>query len=363
MSPPFAHLHLHTQYSLLDGAIRLTVPEDVRRAGVAFRVLPDVLQEQGFAACAITDTGNLFGAIEFYKTLKKAGIKPIIGMEALIVESRATGAERGRAGLAELVLLCQDREGYQNLVQLASLGYTQGRPGQPPCLEPALLERHGAGLIALSSHREGVLGKPLEAGDEERARQAARWYAQVFSGRFYVELQEHGLPAEQRLNGQLVSLARELDLPLVGTNGCRYLLPEEAYPHYILQLMGRQQKVTDRAAPPFVDGQLYLKSPQEMAEALQAYPEQAYGNAGAIAESCELDLSVHKTYLPRYEIPPDSTEEQFFRRQAQAGLERRIAQLAPAYGVPADPAHAFWQPYRERLEYELGVIVSMHYAG
>ncbi|HUJ74087.1 MAG TPA: DNA polymerase III subunit alpha, partial [bacterium] len=189
------------------------------------------------------------------------------------------------------------------------------------------------------------------------------WLAQVFAGRFYVELQEHGLPAEQRLNGQLVSLAQELNLPLVGTNGCRYLLPEEAYPHYILQLMGRQQKVTDRAAPPFVDEQLYLKSPQEMAQALRPYPEQAYANAGAIAERCELDLSVHKTYLPRYEIPQGATEEQWFRSQVHAGLERRIAQLAQAYGRPADPQDASWRPYWERLEYELGVVVSMRYAG
>jgi DNA polymerase-3 subunit alpha len=365
MSRTFAHLHLHTQYSLLEGAIRIAVPDDVKKAGVAFKILPDVMKERGLEACAITDSGNLFGAVEFFKTLKKAGLKPIVGMEAYVVEGSRRDAAAGRGPLepAPIVLLCQTAEGYRNLVKLSSLGFIEGKVGDTPCVDKELLERHHAGLICLTGGLEGPVARPLGRGDTAKARAWAQWLGQVFKGRCYIEVQNHGLEAQRVVNPQLVGLAKELALPLVGTNDCHYLEREEAYAHYVLELMGAQKKVADPGVPPFVDRQLYLKSPDEMADALRDLPEEAYANAGAIAELCELDLSVSKTYLPQYPVPQDYTEEAWFRKLAKDGLERRIAQLAPPYQLPSDPQAEAWQPYWDRLEFELGVISKMQYAG
>jgi DNA polymerase-3 subunit alpha len=363
MSRAFTHLHLHTQYSLLDGAIRITVPEEVRRAGVGFKPLPEALKERGYEACAITDSANLFGAIEFYKTLKKAGIKPLIGMEAFVVEALARDDAPVAPAGSRLVLLCQDREGYGNLVRLASLGQTAGKRQALACVDRTQLEQHHAGLLCLTGGLDGILARPLRAGDPAAARSQAAWLGQVFAGRCYIELQNHGLEAQRQVNPRLVALATELDLPLAGTNDCHYVEAGEAYAHYVLELMGRQQKVTDPGVQPFVDRQLYLKSPEEMAEALKDFPAQAYANTALIADRCELDLASKKVYLPRYDIPVGDTEVSWFRKQAQEGLERRKRQLEPLYAIPPERGAAFWEEYDRRLEYELKVIIEMKYAG
>jgi len=376
MTRPFVHLHLHTQYSLLEGAIRIAVPDDAVRAGVGFRILPDVLKERGMTACAITDRGNLFGAIEFSKTLKKAGIKPIVGMQANVIEGtlaeaalakRAQGSGqppgRGAAGLSELVLLARDKEGYGNLSGLSSLGYTAGRQGNVPRLDLELICRHSAGLICLSGNLNGVVGRPLAQGDEARARAVAVRLAEAFPGRFYIELQDHGLEPQRRLNGQLVALAQALGLPLVGTNDCHYLEREEAYAQYILELMGQQRRITDAGVPGFVDRQMYLKSPDEMAEALKGYPPEAYENASAIAEECSLELKGGTSYLPRFPTPGNQSEEEGFRQQVAAGMQRRREQLEGPYGVPPERREVFWKVYQERLDFEIGVILKMKYAG
>ncbi|MCH9045849.1 MAG: DNA polymerase III subunit alpha [SAR324 cluster bacterium] len=352
MNATFTHLHLHTQYSLLDGAIRI-------------KELPKALLDRGFSACAITDHGNLFGAIEFYEALKHAGLKPIIGIEAYIAEGSRTRRKYDRPGhnARHLLLLCQNRTGYRNLIRLASLGYTEGKHYGFPRIDQELLEQYNEGLIALSSSAGGVLKKPLLAGDAQLARETARWYGQVFHGRFYVEIQDHGLEEQRRANDQLVALAADLGLPLVGTNDCHYLTPEEAYPHYLLQLIGRQQKVTDPSVTPFVDKGLYLKSPEEMREALAAYPAEAYANAGAIADMCELSLECDTFYLPQYHTPDEFTEEAWFRKQAAEGVQLRFALLERRYGIAEEQREASRAPYLERLEYELGVITSMNYAG
>jgi len=375
MTRPFAHLHLHTQYSLLEGAIRMAVPEDALKAGVGFRVLPEVLKEKGYTACAITDRGNLFGAIEFYKTLKKAGIKPIIGMQANVTDGPCTESGLGRrpgstaapartgSDLSELVLLCENREGYGNLVRLASLGYTAGRQGNTPRLDLDLIGKHSAGLVCLSGNLHGVLGRAFAQEDGERARALATRLAGMFPGRFYLELQNHGVDAQLRLNEQLVALARELGLPLVGTNDCHYLEPEEAYPHYILELMGQQRRITDPGVPAFADRKLHLKSQEEMAAALASYPAEAYDNAALIAERCTVELSAGKVYLPRFPVPGEGSEEEWFRAQVAAGMRRREEQLEPFYGIAPERREEFWKPYRERLDFEMGVILKMKYAG
>src|SRR3972149_3001959 len=222
MSRPFVHLHLHTQYSLLDGAIRIAA-------------LPAALQQRGHTACAITDHGNLFGAVEFYKTLKTAGIKPIIGMEAYLAAGSRTERKYNRPGpnAQHLILLCQNREGFQNLMRLSSQAYLEGKYYAVPRMDRELLERHHQGLIALSSCLGGVINRHLDRGEETEAREAARWYGQVFDGRFYIELQDHGLEKQHKFNPKLMALAAELGLPLVGTSDVHSLDEGEAYAHWL----------------------------------------------------------------------------------------------------------------------------------
>ncbi|MCZ6748185.1 MAG: DNA polymerase III subunit alpha, partial [SAR324 cluster bacterium] len=352
MERSFVHLHLHTQYSLLDGAIRIAA-------------LPGALQQRGYGACAITDHGNLFGAVEFSQTLKKAGLKPIVGIEAYVADGHRSERKYDRPGpnAAHLVLLCQNRQGYQNLIKLSSLAYTEGKYYGVPRMDRELLERYNGGLIALSSCLGGVINRPLMRGDDEAAAEAARWYGQVFDGRFYVEIQEHGIDKQGELNPKLLAIAGELGLPLVGTNDCHYLEPDEAYAHWILQLMGWQRKVTDPGAESFQDKRLWLKSPEEMAETMAAYPPEVYENAARIAEQCDLSLENSRICLPRYDIPQDFDEAGWFRKCTQEGLERRLAALETHYGIQAEAREEFRRTYSERLEYELGVIVDMDYAG
>ena len=352
MSGTFTHLHLHTQYSLLDGAIRI-------------KALPKALKEKGFDSCAITDHGNLFGAVEFYGAMKKEGLKPIIGMEAYVADVSRTTRKYERPGpnATHLVLLCQNRTGYQNLIKLASAGYTEGKFYGFPRIDRELLERHQEGLVALSACLGGVISKPLLQGKPEAARETAQWFGQVFDGRFYLELQNHGMEEEPAVNAKLLAMADELGLPLVGTNDCHYLTPDEAYPHFLLQLIGWQKKVTDPNVEPFRDKSLYLKSPEEMAETLAAFPEQAYVNAGAIAESCDLSLECNTFYLPKYDIPAEYTESEWFMKKGREELERRLDALIPRYGVTEEDQEAFRARYHERLDFEMDVISSMDYSG
>ncbi|MCZ6646195.1 MAG: DNA polymerase III subunit alpha [SAR324 cluster bacterium] len=352
MSRPFTHLHLHTQYSLLDGAIRIAD-------------LPAALQSKGYEGCAVTDHGNLFGAVEFHHKLKAAGLKPIIGVEAYIAKGSRNDRQYDRPGpnASHLVLLCQNREGYRNLIKLISRSYAEGKYYGVPRMDQELLEQYNGGLIALSACLGGVLNKHLLAGQQDEARELARWYGQVFEGRFYVEIQDHGLALEREVNGKLVAIAEELGLPLVGTNDCHYLTPDEAYSHYLLQLMGWQKKVSDPKVEPFTDKQLYLKSPEEMENALASYAPEVFENAARIAEQCDLNLEGGKVYLPKYEVPPSFSEEQYFRKMAQDGLERRLARQEELAQIPAPEREDYRKPYLERLQFELGVITGMKYAG
>lgn len=348
----FTHLHLHTQYSLLDGAIRIDA-------------LPEALAQRGFSSCAITDHGNLFGAVEFHHTLKKKGIKPIIGVEAYVAEGSRNQRtyDRPGANASHLVLLCQNRKGYENLIQLVSRAYAEGKYYGFPRMDTELFEQYNEGLIALSACMSGVLSNPLKRGEDDKAKELARTYAQIFEGRFYVEVQNHQMDDEVALNKKLIALAAEQNLPLVGTNDCHYLNPEEAYPHYLLQLMGWQKKVTDSGIYPYTDKQLYLKTPEEMAQALADFPPEAMENTVLIAEQCDLDLTQTKVFLPQFEIPPAFTEESWFKKEATEGLEARFQVLEPLYGVEPEGVEAFRKPYYDRLNFELDVINGMRYPG
>jgi len=352
MSASFTHLHVHTQYSLLDGAIRISA-------------LPAALKERGLDACAITDHGNLFGAVEFYTTLRKAGLRPIIGMGAYVARGNRheRNYDRPGANATHLTLLCQNDAGYRNLIKLASLGYTEGKHYGKPRIDRELLEQYHEGLIALSAYRGGILQQPIEQGVPAQAHEAAQWLGQVFDGRFYVELQQHGLPQEAAWNAALIALAEAQGLPLVATNDCHYLEPEEGYAQYVLQLMGRQRKVTDANVEPFVDRGLYLKTAEEMAAGWRGLPPEALSNTARIAEQCEVHLDGGKFYLPNYETPEGYDEAAWFDKETRDGLRWRLGQLAERYGIEPDRREQWEKPYWERLDFELGVITQMRYAG
>ena len=349
----FTHLHLHTQYSLLEGAIRI-------------KDLVGALKSKGFESCAITDHGNMFGAVEFYHALKDSDFKPIIGVGASVIEGEfnETTGDSGRNSNSpgQTQFLCQNRLGYYNLGYLVSLSYTEGKVNGVPCINHHLLEKHSEGLIALSGGMNGEINRYFLAGRPEDARRVALWYRDVFAGRYYIELQNTGLPEQLGLNKQLIRIGHELGIPLVATNDCHYLTPEEAEAQYILWLMGLQRRVTDAEVPLQSGNQRYLKSAEEMLSAFAELPLIALENTSIIAEQCELSLENNKIFLPQISTREDETVDSKLRDDAKKGLEKRIAKLFELY-EPEVSFEEFRQPYSERLSFELDVIIQMGFPG
>ncbi|MBC8259151.1 MAG: DNA polymerase III subunit alpha [SAR324 cluster bacterium] len=349
----FTHLHLHTQYSLLEGAIRI-------------KDLVTALKSHGFESCAVTDHGNMFGVVEFYHALKKEGLKPIIGMGANVIESdfAESSSESGvnNPTTGQTQFLCQNRQGYQNLGFLVSLSFTEGKLRGVPSFRHQLLEKYNAGLIALSGGMGGGINRYLLEGRPNEARRLALWYRDVFAGRYYLELQNTGLPEQFELNRQLINLGHELDIPLVGTNDCLYLTPEEAEAQYILWLMGLQRRVTDDGVPTQLGNQRYLKSPEEMFTAFAELPLIALENTSKIAEQCELSLENDKLYLPQISTREEETLDSKLRDDAKNGLELRLKKLFKLY-LPESTFEEFQKPYYERLSFELDVIIQMKFPG
>ena len=349
----FTHLHLHTQYSLLEGAIRI-------------KDLVTALKKNGFESCAVTDHGNMFGAVEFFHTLKEEGLKPIIGMGASVIEDDPeevlTESGPAKSSIGQTQFLCQNRLGYHNLGFLASLSYTEGKVKGVPCINHQLLEKYNEGLIALSGGMKGQINKHFLDGRPDDARRVALWYRDVFSNRYYIELQNTGLPEQQELNQQLIRLGHELDIPLVGTNDCLYLTPEEAEAQYILWLMGLQRRVTDEGVPQQLGSQRYLKSPEEMLSAFAELPPTALNNTSKIAEQCDVSLENKKTFLPQIATRESETLDSKLREDAEKGLKNRLVKLYELY-APEVPFEEFREPYSERLSFELEVIIQMEFPG
>lgn len=350
--PAFSHLHLHSQYSLMEGAIRL-------------KPLAKALKSKEFKACAITDHGNLFGAVEFEQALKKEGIKPIVGLGAYVIlkgsrHERPTDQREGRAYQTQL--LCQNREGYQNLIRLSSRAYLEGKHRGIPRVDQELLEHYQSGLIALSGGIEGGLAHLILSGQKESAYQLAQWYADVFSGRYYIELQSTGRPEQETLNPQLIELAQTLQLPLVGTNDCHYLTEEEADAHYVLELMRLQRRVTDSNIPPMKPAQLFLRTTEQMVEAFSNLPQEALSNTQLIVDQCELSLENKTYYLPKVKVPEAHTLDSWLIHEAKEGLNRRLQHLYALYH-PEASLESFRKVYDERLDFELNVIIGMKFPG
>ena len=346
-SSPFVHLHLHTQYSLLDGAIR-------------FDDLIAKAKEHKHPAVAITDHGNMFGAAEFYLKCKKAGVKPIIGCELYLApESRFSRDAKGISDAAyHLILLCENMQGYRNLSYLTSAGYKEGFYYRPR-IDRELLSGRSEGLIAMSACLKGEVAMQCGRGRMEDAVATARWYSELFPDRYYIELQENTIPEQDVVNKRLMEVASELKLPLVATNDCHYLNREDARAHEVLLCIQTGKTMEDPTHMRFSVDEFYVKSPEEMAKAFSYAPE-AVGNTLEIAERCNLDLPVDgKTYyFPHFDPPAGQNHDDMLRDLATEGLKERMTTILAKY---PDMTLEQQQGYFDRLEIELDCIRDMKF--
>lgn len=331
----FAHLHVHTEYSLLDGACRME------------RLL-DAAKEMGQTAVAITDHGCMYGVVEFYKAAKKRGIHPILGCEVYVARrTRFDKVHELDGENRHLVLLCENETGYHNLLALVSKAWVEGFYSKPR-VDLDLLREHHEGLIALSACLAGEIPRALTRGDYEGARKAALRYEGIFGrGNFYLELQDHGMAEQKRINPQLIRLSRETGIPLVATNDCHYIAPEDSRMHRVLLCIQTGRTIEDENAMEFGSEEFYFKSEEEMRALFPDVPEAA-DNTVKIAQRCQVELEFGKTKLPAFFTPDGSDNLEFFRRLCQEGLARRYGENPP-------------QEYRDRLEYEIRVISQMGY--
>lgn len=330
----FVHLHVHSEYSLLDGACRIGS-------------MMDRVKELGQDAIALTDHGVMYGCIDFYKKAKEAGIKPIIGCEVYVarrgMEDRIYGVDNEAY---HLVLLCKDRTGYENLCYLVSQAYLKGFYGKPRVDLKLLRERH-EGLIALSACLAGAIAQDLLQEDYDAARSYALELKDIFGeDNFYLELQDHGIPEQRAVNQGIMRLSRELNLPLVVTNDAHYLRREDSVIQDVLLCIQTGKTVDDPKRMKFQTDEFYLKSEEELRQLFPNCPE-AFENTEKIAQRCNLDFEFHKYHLPSFPVPEGYTNEEFFRKLCEDGFSQR-------YENPP-------KEYRERLKYEIGVISRMGY--
>ena len=349
----FVHLHLHTQYSLLDGAIR---HDDLFK----------LAREYKMPALAMTDHGNMFGAIEFYEKASHYGIKPIIGCEVYVATGsrlNKTSARGNKEGGEQevsfhLILLVKNIKGYKNLCKLVTAGYLEGFYYKPR-IDKELLMANNEGLIALTSCLHGEIPYLLNNGNMEKGLKVAEEYKTIFNNnRFFLELQDNKLPEQKKVNEGLLNISKKLDIPIVATNDCHYLKREESKAHDILVCIqtGKTVNATDRLK--FRTDEFYFKSPQEMETAFSSYPE-AIKNTIEIAERCNLELKLNEPHLPVFPVPDTEEIDTFFEKQARHGLEKRLAAM---YNKGENDQSQKWR-YHERLEKELKVVKAMGFAG
>ena len=330
----FAHLHLHTEYSLLDGACRIE--------GLMQRV-----KALGQTAVAITDHGVMYGCVDFYKAAKKAGVKPIIGCEVYVATRTRFDKVNRIDGSNHLVLLCKNETGYKNLIKMVSAGFTEGFYNKPR-VDHELLEEYHEGLICLSACLAGEIPQALLAGDYEKAKNLARYYEDLFGkGNYYIEIQDHGLDEQRTVLPLLVRLSRETGIPLVATNDAHYLEKEDSRMQHILICIQTNKTVNDDDVLEFGTDEFYVKSTDEMYELFSAWPE-ACENTNRIAEMCSFDFEFGVTKLPYFVAPDGMDNKEYFVKLCRDGLLRR-------YGadVPED--------IRARLDYEISIIDRMGY--
>ncbi len=344
----FVHLHLHSEYSLLDGACRI-------------REIPERARECGHTAVALTDHGAMYGAVAFYTACREAGIKPIIGCEVYVAPGSRfdKNAVRGERSGFHLVLLCKNETGYRNLMYLVSKGFIEGFYSKPR-VDLELLAAHTEGLIGLSACLAGQIPQLLLAGDFAGAVKIARAYAGLFGeGNFYIELQDHGLAEQRQIRADLIRLARESNLPLVATNDCHYLRRADADKQAVLLCIQTNTCISDGRPIGFETDEFYYKTTQEMAELFRDCPE-ALDNTVRIAEQCNLTLDLSDVHLPHFPCPDGLSSGAYLRRLSEQGLIRRKQEGMLRYDSSSAPHPE--EEYRARMEYELSVIERMGYA-
>ena len=328
----FTHLHLHTEYSLLDGACRI-------------ENLIDRAVELGQKSIAITDHGVMYGVIDFYKYAKKKGIKPIIGCEVYVSTRSRFEKQKGLDGYRHLVLLCKNMQGYQNLIKLVSCGFTEGFYSKPR-VDHELLEKYHEGIIALSACLAGEIPQFLLKGNYDEAKKTALWYKSVFGEDFYLEIQDHGIKEQKLTNPQIIRIANETGIPLVATNDVHYINYEDYKAHKVLLCVQTGSKITEDNALEFKTNEFYLKSGEQMAELFANVPE-AVSNTQKIAEKCNLEFEFGKIKLPHFDIG-EQNHADYFREKCYDGLYRIFGE---------NPS----QEYIDRLEFELSTIERMGY--
>jgi DNA polymerase-3 subunit alpha len=341
----FAHLHLHTQYSILDGAI-------------ATRALVDHCARLGMPAVAMTDHGNMFGAVEFQQNCREAGIKPIIGCEVYVAQGsrfEKDASTGGFNGINHMILLTMNEVGYRNLVKLVSRSYLEGFYYKPR-IDWELLQEYSEGLIATSGCLSGAIPTAINGGRLDRAWELVEQYSGLFKDRFYLEVQRHGIAAQERVNHELLGMHRDLGLPLLATNDCHYLACNDAHSHEALLCVQTGKTLQDHDRFRFDGSGFYVKSAEEMLEVFHDLPE-AVTNSVELAERCDFELETGHAYLPDFDVPEGHTPASYLRELAHAGMHARLGLDQDA---PYTEQHA---PYAERIEYELGVVEGKGYPG
>ena len=345
-SAGFVHLHVHTQYSLLDGAIRID----------------DLLakcREYNMEAVALTDHGAMFGALEFYLKAQKAGIKPLVGCEFYIAPKDRFNRSARSAGEAafHLVLLAMDLTGYKNLMKLASIAQVEGFYYKPR-IDKEVLAQHHEGLIALTACLHGAVPHAILQGDFNAARTEAEYLHNVFGDRLYLEMQENAIPEQTTVNNGLKKLSRELGIPLVATNDCHYLNREESQAHEVLLCIQTGKTIHDTSRFRFSTDELYFKAPEEMKRAFASTPE-AIAATEEIAARCNLELAFGTHYFPIFPVPEGETLDTLFEKLTRQGLEERLTEIREKEELSPEQEEV----YRNRLEMEINVIRQMGFPG
>ncbi len=330
----FVHLHVHTEYSLLDGATRI-------------KDMIKTVKELGMRSIAITDHGSMFGVIDFYKECKKHGIKPIIGCEVYTASRTMKDKDPIKdKRMGHLVLLAKNQVGYQNLIKVVSLGYVEGFYYKPR-IDLSVLQKYSEGVIALSACLAGEVQQYLLQNNYEEAKKQAKRLQEIFGeDNFYLELQDHGIKEQKIVNEQLILLSNETSIPLVATNDVHYLKKEDAPIHDVLLCIQTAKTIDDEDRMKFPTHEFYLKSPQEMEE-LFPYAKEALDHTVKIADLCNVEFDFNQMHLPNYEVPQQYTAKEYLRRLCEEGLKRRYKDIT--------------KDLEERLEYELKTIETMGY--
>ncbi|HTN51133.1 MAG TPA: DNA polymerase III subunit alpha [Anaeromyxobacter sp.] len=337
----FVHLHLHTLYSLLDGAIRI-------------KDLLKTVQAKGMRSVAVTDHGNLFGAVDFYRKAKEAGVKPILGMEAYVAGEKGRLDRSERVG-RHLILIARNAEGWANLRTLSSRAFIEGFYYDPRIDKP-LLRQHSKGLIGLTACLAGEIPRLVRHGELDAARKAAREYRDLFEpGSFFLEVQANGMKEQLEVNAKLAQLGQDEGIPLVATADAHYVKREDAKAHEVLMCIASNKTFQDPKRLRHDTDGLFIQSPDEMAAAMPDFKE-AIARSAEIAERCNVELPLGKSFLPRFALPEGMSEKEYIAQLAREGLDRRFREIEGRYPHDRDL-------YRQRLEMELGVIEKMGFSG